>query len=108
MKSSNAVCLAVLALGLAPMAAAQGSGPTSIYNFNRTYHIGFDKPEAWGLKYFASTSVLGGLPVMQPSEGHKVGSVNIGLETDWLPNLDAGQRQIGFNGSVPEDRKSVV
>jgi len=32
-----------------------------------------------------------------------LGSINVGIETDWLPSLDAGQRQIGFNGTTPED-----
>src|SRR5690348_13509505 len=49
--------------------------PTSIYNFHSNYHIGFDKPEAWGLKYFASTSLLSGLQPPAPPEGYHLGSV---------------------------------
>jgi len=78
-------------------------GPATAYNFNSNYHIGFDRPEAWGLKYFASTSLLSGLPQVESSEGHRVGSISIGFESGWLPQLDAGQRQIGFKGTVPED-----
>jgi hypothetical protein len=73
------------------------------YNFHNNYHVGFDRPEAWGLKYFASTSLLSGLQPPEPSEGHRVGSVTVGFEMGWLPTLDAGQRQIGFNGKAPED-----
>src|SRR5215470_3691076 len=85
-----------------------GSGP-SVYNFHGNYHVGFDSPEGWGLKYFASTTLLNGLqPPAEPEEYH-VGSVNVGLELGWLPTLDAGQRQIGFKGTTPEDlNKSQV
>jgi hypothetical protein len=71
--------------------------------FNRNYHVGFDQPEAWGLKYFASASLLSGLTPPESSEGHKVGSISIGLETDWLPSLDAGQERIGIHGTSPEN-----
>lgn len=78
-------------------------GPTSIYNFHSNYHLGFDRPESWGLKYFASTSLLSGLQPPPPPEGYHLGSVTVGFEAGWLPQLDAGQRQIGFNGTTPED-----
>jgi hypothetical protein len=83
--------------------ATTGGGPATIYNFHSNYHIGFERPEAWGLKYFASGSLLAGLPQPEPAEGHRVGSITVGFELGWLPSLDAGQRQIGFNGQVPED-----
>jgi hypothetical protein len=82
---------------------ATGSGATSVYNFHSNYHLGFDRPESWGLKYFTSASMLSGLQPMDSPEGHRVGSFNIGFETGWLPNLDAGQQKIGFKGNVPED-----
>src|SRR5207302_6227662 len=78
------------------------TGPTSVYNFHSNYHLGFDKPEAWGLKYFASTSLLSGLLPPQTEE-HRTGSITVGFEIGWLPQLDAGQRNIGFGGQVPED-----
>jgi len=80
-----------------------GSGPTSIYNFHTNYHLGFDKPEAWGLKYFASASLFSGLQPPPPSEGYHVGSIALGFEADWLPQLSTAQRTIGFNGTTPED-----
>jgi hypothetical protein len=79
------------------------TGATAGYNFNSNYHIGFDRPEAWGLKYFASSSLLSGLQPPDPAEGRHFGSVNVAFEVGWLPSLDAGQRQIGFNGKAPED-----
>ena len=79
-------------------------GGTAGYNFHQTYHVGFDRPEAWGLKYFASTSLLSGLaPPPASGEGHRTGSVTIGVELGWLPALDTGQERIGFDGTAPED-----
>ena len=83
-------------------AGGNTGGAASVYNFNGNYHLGFDKPEAWGLKYFASTTLLSGLQPPDP-EGWKVGSLNVGFELGWLPTLDTGQRRIGFQGTVPED-----
>jgi hypothetical protein len=82
---------------------ATGSGPTSVYDFHSNYHLGFERPEAWGLKYFTAASMLSGLQPIESPEGHRVGSFNLGFETGWLPELDAGQQKIGFKGSVPED-----
>lgn len=83
--------------------APAGTAPTSVYNFHNTYHVGFDSPEGWGLKYFASTTLLNGLQPPAPAEGYRAGSIGVAFEADWLPTLDAGQRQIGFKGSVPEN-----
>lgn len=55
------------------------------------------------MKYFASSSLLSGFPPVEPAEGHRIGSITVGFEVGWLPSLDAGQRQIGFNGVAPED-----
>jgi hypothetical protein len=80
--------------------AAVSASPST---FHGNYHLSFDRPEAWGLKYFASTTLLSGLQPPAPAEGYQVGSITIGLEMDWLPTLDGGQRRIGFNGTAPED-----
>ena len=80
-----------------------GGGVTAGYNFHQNYHIGFDRPEAWGLKYFTSATLLSGLSVPEPGEGHRVGSLSVGLELGALPGLDAGQERIGFDGTAPED-----
>ena len=84
--------------------AEQPAGATAgAHNLNNNYHVGFDRPEAWGLKYFASTSLLSGLQLPEPPEGHRIGSITVGFEAGWLPALDAGQRRIGFNGKALED-----
>jgi hypothetical protein len=67
------------------------------------YHLGFERPEAWGLKYFASASLLSGLMPPQSEEDRHFGSIAIGFEIGWLPELDAGQQRIGFNGKAPQD-----
>ena len=84
-------------------ATGSGGGATAGYNFRSNYHVGFDKPEAWGMKYFASSTLLSGLQPPDTSEGRHFGSVNIALEADWMPQLDAGQMRIGFGGKAPED-----
>jgi hypothetical protein len=70
---------------------------------NPNYHLGFERPEAWGLKYFASTTMLSGLQPPEPAEARRVGSVTLSLELGWVPQLDAGQERIGFNGRAPQD-----
>jgi hypothetical protein len=80
-----------------------GGGATTGYNFHSNYHVGFDRPEAWGLKYFASSTLLSGLQPPEPDEGYHTGSVSVAVELGWLPTLDAGQQRIGFNGMAPED-----
>ncbi len=99
--------LLVCAAGLGgPLARAQYTpAPVNggVTTFHQTYHLSFDRPEAWGLKYFASTTLLSGLLPPPPLEGTRLGSVNIAFELGWLPSLDAGQRRIGFNGQSPED-----
>jgi hypothetical protein len=79
------------------------AGGTGAAVFKPNDHIGFERPEAWGLKYFAASSLLSGLPAPSLPEEHAAGKISIGLEIDWLPQLDAGQQRIGFNGTTPED-----
>lgn len=81
-----------------------GGGSSSTPNSSGVpnYHIGFDRPEAWALKYFASATLLSGLWPPDPPEQRRFGAVTLGLEVDWLPTLDAGQQRVGFNGPAPE------
>lgn len=62
--------------------------------------IRFDRPEAWALKYFTSTTLLSGLGVpdtVQP------GSIRIGFEFSSIPALSPTQERVGFNGTKQED-----
>ncbi len=94
----------ILALiGFGAMFAGTAMAQSTQTTFRGNYHVSFDRPEAWGMKYVASTTLLSGLEPPTPHEGVQAGAVTIGLEMDWLPTLDAGQRRIGFNGTSPED-----
>ena len=84
--------------------AMPGSGGTGgAYNLSANYHINFNRPEAWALKRFASASLLSGALPPESPEGHRVGSITIGLEVDWIPELSSGQQRVGYNGMAPED-----
>jgi hypothetical protein len=100
----KAIALFLYAVGVssALMAQATSYGGSSTV-FGNNYHIGFERPEAWGLKYFTSVSLLSGLKPPEPSEGYRVGAVSVGFEMGWVPTLDEGQRRIGFNGKAPQD-----
>jgi hypothetical protein len=93
------LALAVVGVVLAGSAMAQTGGMKVLAPDE---HIGFDRPEAWGLKYFASTSMLSGLQPPEGPEGYHTGSLNFAFEIGWIPSLDAGQSKIGFNGTTPE------
>ena len=71
--------------------------------FGNNYHIGFERPESWGLKYFTSFKLLSGLQPPEPAEGHRTGAISVGLEMGWVPSLDEGQRRVGFNGKAVQD-----
>jgi hypothetical protein len=59
-----------------------------------------DRPEAWAVKYYASTTLLGGLDVPRWREA---GSLTVGGEAVWIPFLSANQRRVGFDGTRMED-----
>ena len=77
---TKAIALFLYAVGISGALMAQATSNGGSPNvFGNNYHIGFERPEAWGLKYFASTSLLSGLQPPEPSEGHRVGSVSCGF-----------------------------
>lgn len=76
-------------------AAAQSSA-----GHDTTEQISFDRPEAWALKYFASSTLLSGLST---PDARAPGSVAVGLELGWLPSLSVAQRTVGFEGTKTED-----
>ena len=84
------VCVLGVTGGLTVTAMAQ-SGPTAGVNTSKNYHVSFDRPEAWGLKYFASTTLLSGLQLPEPPEGRRTGSVTVGFELGWLPRVERRQ-----------------
>ena len=65
-------------------------------------HLDFNRPEAWALKYFTSTTLLNGLP-LTPGEVHHAGSITVSLELGWVPYLNPDRARVGFTGSKQED-----
>src|SRR5215471_134296 len=100
MMNRNKIGALVTVMALTSMVTTNAAAQ---YNLHNNYHVGFDRPEAWGLKYFASSTMLSGLTPPESEEDRRLGSVTLGFEIGWLPTLDAGQRRIGFNGTAPED-----
>src|SRR5262245_37294668 len=68
-------------------------------------HKSFNSPEGWALKYFTSATLMSGLPPPRPvlEEPHKFGSVTIGFEMGWLPELSPERASVGFSGRKEED-----
>src|SRR5262245_51059273 len=65
-----------------------------------TENIAGDRPEAWAIRYFTSTTLLNGLGV---SHGRQAGSVFIGGEVVGIPFLSTEEQRVGFNGTKAED-----
>ncbi len=65
-----------------------------------TETLDFDRPESWGMKYYASLAVLTGMGV---PEKRAAGEIDLGLEGDYVPQLSDAERRIGFNGTKLED-----
>jgi hypothetical protein len=101
------VCIVGVTGALTVTAMAQNAGAAGavpgVTPFGNNYHVSFDRPEAWGLKYFSSTTLLSGLQPPDSTEAHRVGSISLGFEIGSIPSLDAGQMKIGFNGKAPQD-----
>ena len=89
------LCAAILAV-TAATAAAQQQVPVE--------RLTFDRPEAWALKYFVSSTMLSGLDV---PGNHQPGSIAIGLEVGWLPALSPAQQRVGFDGRAAQDLNKV-
>ncbi len=91
--------IAMIAFVIGSAAAQTGGSSGSIPN----EHISFDRPESWALKRFDAATLPSTMLPGVPVELQNVGTTSVGLETDWLPMLDAAQERVGFDGLVPED-----
>jgi len=65
-----------------------------------TETLTFDRPEAWGMKYYASLALL---TSMGAPERRAPGEIVIGFEGASVPQMSDEQRRIGFNGTKLED-----
>ncbi|MBS1214344.1 MAG: hypothetical protein H6R26_2961 [Proteobacteria bacterium] len=89
------------AMGLACLLSLPPGGSTLAQNvIGGTEYLDSDRPEAWGMNYYTSITLLSGLSVPRSRE---FGSVEVGAEVDWVPQLSDDERRIGFNGTKEED-----
>jgi opacity protein-like surface antigen len=65
-----------------------------------TETLDFDRPESWGMKYYASLALLTGMGVPQT---RAAGEIVLGFEGGYVPQLTDTERRIGFNGTKLED-----
>lgn len=59
-----------------------------------------NRPEAWAMNYVTSITLLSGLSVPR---SRVPGSIEVGAELDWIPQLSASQQRIAFNGTHEVD-----
>ena len=85
--------LSLVLLASAPVRAQQ-------VVIDETENLAFDRPEAWGMKYYAS---LGILTSMGAPPRRAPGEVGLGFEGATVPQLSDEERRLGFNGTKLED-----
>ena len=85
--------LSLVLLASAPVRAQQ-------VVIDETENLAFDRPEAWGMKYYAS---LGILTSMGAPQRRAPGEVVLGFEGATVPQLSDEERRLGFNGTKLED-----
>ncbi|MDV6345077.1 hypothetical protein [Nitrosomonas sp. Is37] len=59
-----------------------------------------NRPEAWAMNYYTTATLLSGLSVPR---SRKFGSIEVGFELDWLPQLSTEERRVGLSGTKVED-----
>ena len=84
-----------LACALLPVATAAAQ---PVVDFEE--EADFSRPEAWAMKYFGSVNLLTGFGSPPPARS---GSIDLGLEVDWVPTLSDARRTVGFVGTKKED-----
>jgi opacity protein-like surface antigen len=65
-----------------------------------TETIDFDRPESWGMSYYASLALLTSMGAPQK---RAAGRVDLGFEGGHVPQLSDEQRRLGYNGTKLED-----
>src|SRR5512134_3653576 len=89
----------ILALG-AVLAVAPAATVRAQAVVETTETLDFDRPESWGMKYYASLALLTG---MGAPERREAGTIEIGFEGSYVPQMSDEQRRIGFHGTKLED-----
>ena len=80
------------------MASAAPAGAQSMLADTET--LAFDRPEAWGMKYYTSLALLTSMGV---PERKTRGQLDIGFEGGHVPQLSDAERRLGFNGTSLQD-----
>ncbi len=70
-----------------------------------TEELKFDRPESWGMKFFASLSLLTSMGI---PERMGAGTIDLGFEGGLVPSLSEEQRRIGFNGNQAREREPLA
>jgi hypothetical protein len=101
-RMKTVVLVTIFTLVAAGATAQNPSAPTpsATTTVEPAERLTFDRPEAWALKYFVSSTMLSGLDV---PGNHRAGSISVGLEMGWLPALSTAQQRVGFNGLAFHD-----
>jgi len=66
--------------------------------------VGFNSPESWGMKYFSSVLLPGGVGVPRAMEP---GAWAVELEVAPIPSLSVEERRVGFSGTKVDDLNQV-
>lgn len=82
---------------LAALPGGQTLAQTVIRN---TELLDSDRPEAWAMNYVASTTLFSGFGVPR---SRAPGSIEVGGELDWVPQVTSEQRRIAFSGTSEVD-----
>ena len=90
MTKKRSLALFILAFGLQTLSIAQPSDET----------FGFDAPESWAMKYFASVGILNGYG---PQDRLKPGKFQLRGELANIPHLSLAERTVGFGGTKEEN-----
>ena len=89
----------VLVLGTALVVAAAAPAQAQ-FVVAETETLDFDRPESWGMKYYASLALLTSMGVPEKRAG---GTIDLGFEGSYVPQMSDEERRIGFNGTKLED-----
>ena len=92
------VCASVVAL----LARAQPAGAAVTVSGHQ--EVGFERPEAWAMKYFTSVTLMTG---MGPPRPLHFGSVRVMADAEWIPSVSDEQRTVGFDGTKAEDMNKL-
>jgi opacity protein-like surface antigen len=92
-------CLPTILLAVALSAVAPVPARAQLV-LAETETLDFDRPESWGMKYYASLALLTGMGVPQM---RAAGEIVLGFEGGYVPQLTDLERRIGFNGTKLED-----